>query len=309
VRFWTQATDKNDTKAVFDPAAYLHSQFPSLNRRSAQGYYYIYPFGMAGRFMHPDIPLDQVKKMWTPVLAAIGTYPNLQKNVVQWTEYPSYKVWFDALFGANEELKAGEAVPIEPPTPHGSVPMDSWLIGAQTLENPNLSDALAAALPQLEGGMLRGHLTAGGKVNDRRNSAPMVNPAWRTALVHLIGTGVGVPNITSIKRLERNSGSYSNEDLGTKEPDWKRVMWGRQYNPLLRIKRQVDPKGVFWASPGIGADEWAITDGKLCKVPKGAATSTQFAPESDNKNRGSGSKDYKPFPTQEDCDQKKPACK
>jgi berberine-like enzyme len=279
-----------------------------VNKRSAQGYYYIYPFGLLGRFIHPDVPMDQVKRMWTPILAALGSYPNLQKTVLQYVEYPSYKAWFDTVFGKNEELKAGEAVQFEPPTPHGNLPMDSWLLGPSTLENPTLAENLAAAMPQMEAGMLRGHLTAGGKVNDRRAGAPMVLPAWRTALVHLIGTGIGTPNITSIKKLERNSGSYANEGLGSLERDWKRVMWGRNYNPLLQIKKQVDPNGLFWASPGIGADEWAITNGKLCKVGSGAVKGA-FAPESDNKNMGSRSKEYKPFPTQEDCDQKQPACK
>jgi Berberine and berberine like len=163
-------------------------------------------------------------------------------------------------------------------------------------------------------GMLRGHLTAGGKVLDRRGAAPMVNPAWRSAYVHIIGTGVGIPNITSIKALQRNSGSYSNEDLGTRERDWKRVMWGRNYNTLLAIKHQVDPQGVFWASPGIGADEFQIMDGRLCKISgvpslSQTATSRQFAPESDNKNTGSGSREYKAFPqSQEECDQNKGAC-
>jgi hypothetical protein len=268
---------------------------------------------MYGRFLHPDTTVDAVKKMWNPVIAGLESFPNMKKAVRQYQEFKSYKSWFDALFRPIEELKAGEALQLEPPTPHGNIPMDSWLLGPSTLESPKLSDAMRDAMPKMGAGMLRGHLTAGGKVNDRRNGAPYVNPAWRTAMVHLIGTGIGVPNITSIKQLERGSGSYSNEDSGTRERDWKRAMWGRNYRALLQIKHQVDPKGVFWATPGIGADEFMVMNGRLCNIagipniPK-PANYRLFAPESDNKNLGSGSSEYKQFPTQEECDQQKGAC-
>jgi Berberine and berberine like len=289
------------------------AQFPRVNRQGAQGYYYMYPYGIIGRFIQADGTVDDAKKMWNPVISALESYPNIKKAIRHYKEYPTFKEWFDVMFNPIEELKAGEALQLEPPTPRGNLPMDSWLLGAATMEHPKLSEALRDAMPKMQVGMLRGHLTAGGKVNDRRNGAPYVNPAWRTAMVHLIGTGVGLPNITSIKRLERNSGSYSNEDLGSRERDWKRVMWGRNYNALLEIKHQVDPKGLFWATPGIGADEFLIINGRLCNIvgvpdaPRGANFRV-FAPEHDNKNMGSGSKEYKPFPTQEECDKQIVPC-
>lgn len=112
--------------------------------------------------------------------------------------------------------------------------------------------------------------------------------------------------------MEPNSGSYANEDIGKDEPDWKRVMWGQNYEPLLKIKHQVDPKGVFWVTPGIGADEHRIMNGRLCKVV-GDTTQpgnlTMFAPASDNLNAGTGDSFYPAFPqTQEECDQSRGAC-
>jgi hypothetical protein len=236
-----EAKDRNDTTAIFDPSAYIHSQFPSLNAKSVQAYYYIYPFGFIGRFLLPDSTIEEAKKLWDPILDKLATFPGIKSPVIhQYQDYPSYKAWFDGLFGASDELPAGTDIPVNPPTPHGVIPMDSWLIGEKTLTSPDFSNALRDSMPKLEAGMIRGHLTAGGKVSDKANGAPYVNPAWRTALVHIIGTGVGYPNISSIKHLEPSSGSYSNEDLGplegSREKNWKQTMWGTNYEPLLNTR-------------------------------------------------------------------------
>jgi len=309
-----EALSKNDTTSVFAPAAALHAQFPQLNQHGAQAYYYIYPHGMYGHFLHPDVAIPQIQQLWTPVLAGLENFPNMKKVIRVYQEFPTYKAWFDSVFGAQEEPKEGEDLQIEPPAPRGNVPMDSWLIGSKALQSSNLAAALAESMPKMEGGMLRGHLTAGGKVNDAASGAPLVNPAWRTALVHIIGTGSGQSNVTAIKRLEESSGSYSNEDSGSLERNWKRVMWGSKYGQLIKVKHSIDPKGVFWVSPGIAADEWRIVEGRLCKIRGVPALARKgddrfFAPKSDNTNKGSGGNDYKPFPkSQEECDQKKKSC-
>lgn len=170
----------------------MHSQLPRLNEQSVQGYYYIYPHGFLGRFMIPDSTPEEAKRLWTPIIEQLEEYPGMKKVIYQYQDLKSYKEFFDQIFDKAQELKAGEEIPMEPPAPRGNVPMDSWLIGRATLESSNLAAALKEAMPKMKAGMLRGHLTAGGRVNSRgADVAPFVNPAWRSAMVHIIGTGVG----------------------------------------------------------------------------------------------------------------------
>jgi hypothetical protein len=89
--------------------------------------------------------------------------------------------------------------------------MDSRLLDNTALTSPQLAKALENAMPKLENAMLRGHLVSGRKVHSIGITDTSVNPAWRKAYVHIIGTGVGVPNIGSLKELTKDSGAYSNE--------------------------------------------------------------------------------------------------
>jgi hypothetical protein len=89
--------------------------------------------------------------------------------------------------------------------------MDSRLLDRAALTSPKLAEALQNAMPKLNNSMLRGHLISGAKVHSVGNNATAVHPAWRKAYVHIIGTGVGVPNIGALKDLAANTGAYSNE--------------------------------------------------------------------------------------------------
>lgn len=58
------------------------------------------------------------------------------------------------------------------------------------------------------------------------------------------------------------------------EPNWQQSFWGDKYVKLLEIKKDRDPKGVFWAVNSVGSEGWAVQsvdglpneNGKLCKV-------------------------------------------
>ncbi|SPO03146.1 related to isoamyl alcohol oxidase [Cephalotrichum gorgonifer] len=56
-------------------------------------------------------------------------------------------------------------------------------------------------------------------------------------------------------------GSYLNE-ANVMEPNWQREFYGVQYERLLEIKKAVDPMGVFYATTGVGSEEWEVRDGK-----------------------------------------------
>jgi hypothetical protein len=100
-------------------------------------------------------------------------------------------------------------------------------------------------------------------------------------------------------------------------------MWGNQYDRLYGIKARYDPGRLFWVTPGVGADDFSIENGRLCRVqestepsqgkgrrPRGGRPRTSAsnplgrAPANDNRNykAGSGSA-YKDFPkTQEEAE-------
>jgi len=315
-KFWLETLNRNDTESIYEPAAYFHSQFPSLNARGAQGYYYVYPWALVTRFIMPDTSAAEARRLFAPILASFSAFPGLKKEIHQYQEFKSFKEWFEKLFG--ELPPPDDKKPLEPESfaPRGNSGMDSWLLTPKDMHSPDLAAALKASMPKMQNGMLRGHLVAGGKVNDadmRRSTS--VNPAWRNALVHIIGTGLGAPTVGAIKALDPNSGSYSNENSGTREPDWKRAMWGNKYSTLLRTKRKYDPKGLFFTSPGIGADDFTFIQGRICYV-RGASNYTapenpeNTAPPWDNKNQAkvTSSSGYRAFPTsQEEADQFKGA--
>lgn len=59
------------------------------------------------------------------------------------------------------------------------------------------------------------------------------------------------------------------------EPEWQASLYGEQYERLLEIKKERDPKGVFYTITGVGSEDWEVRDGdqgvqtqngKLCRV-------------------------------------------
>jgi hypothetical protein len=106
----------------------------------------------------------------------------MEPAVTKFYDYGTHKEFFDARFGPNciDEMAETE----------GTIPHYSRLLGALHLQSSKLPAALQSALTQVPQGQLRGHLVAGGAVMNP-SDATFVNPAWRSAYVHLIGTVIG----------------------------------------------------------------------------------------------------------------------
>lgn len=211
-KFWFETSNPNDTESIFAPTTYLHSQLPALNAHGVQGYYFIYPSKIFGDFLTADgdSGIDRAKQLWGPVLASMEKSPGIKKVITQYTNWPDYKSWFDKVFGPQEPTDPSAPPEVEGAYPQGIAPMDSRLLSAAHLTSPNLKAALQEAFPRLPGGQLRGHLVGGGKVAEPREDTS-VHPAWRKSLVHLIATGSGLPNATSLKKLASDTGCYANE--------------------------------------------------------------------------------------------------
>lgn len=245
--WFLNTTDFNDQKSIYAPAAYFNSLIPDLVEKNGQsGYYYIFPNAIKSVFLmaDKDAGVDKAKAVWQPVFEKMTAFPGINKKtlVVTYNDIPNYKAFFDAAFGSIEDMasmpgmssmKKREETPLfrrffdeagltkrhgpeekgkmEPEIkPQGIVPMDSRLLSREHLVNPGLAEALEKAMPMMKDGQLRGNVVGGNKVFTTGN-ATSVTPAWRKAYVHLISTGQGVPDASSLKVLAKDSGAYSNE--------------------------------------------------------------------------------------------------
>jgi hypothetical protein len=69
----------------------------------------------------------------------------------------------------------------------------------------------------------------------------------------------------ALRKLAPDSGAYVNE-ADPNEPNFQKSFWGKNYPRLLKIKKRIDPKDVFWCTPCVGNEGWEIVDDMLCKV-------------------------------------------
>ncbi|KAI1859837.1 hypothetical protein JX265_010286 [Neoarthrinium moseri] len=121
-----------------------------------------------------------------------------------------------------------------------------------------------------------------------------VNPALRNALGHFSSGVVFAEHSTSeqmaatqaelmnnildvwreVAPSEKMGGSYLNE-ANIMEPNWQDDFYGLNYPELLRIKRTYDPYSVFYATTGVGSEDWEVRsmeqgirtqNGRLCRL-------------------------------------------
>jgi hypothetical protein len=157
----------------------------------------------------------------------------------------------------------------------------SWLYGDRELTHPSLKRALMGSVDA--DALLYQDFTGGPGVHNPpflRGGGNAVNPGWRTAIVRaaaelqwsgtdrdklarrkrdLLGMG------SSLRLLGPRMGTYCNE-ADADMPHVHRAFWGTNYPRLLRIKREMDPAGVFYCKACVGSELWVETEGGgLCR--------------------------------------------
>jgi hypothetical protein len=190
---------------------------PALNAKGVQGYFYIYPTSMWAMMMtyDSDAGIPKSKQLWEPILSVAEKFPGMQKTIYQYTNFNDFKQFFDWRYQPLLPKQARSPALPEGPRLRTSISMmDSRLLSAKHLSNPQLAYALQGSLRPIKNAMLRGHLVGGGKVVDPESRSQVgnsVHPAWRDTFIHLIATGVGGPSAAGLKLLAPDSGCYSNE--------------------------------------------------------------------------------------------------
>uniref|UniRef100_A0A7S4SDS7 FAD-binding PCMH-type domain-containing protein n=1 Tax=Alexandrium monilatum TaxID=311494 RepID=A0A7S4SDS7_9DINO len=71
-----------------------------------------------------------------------------------------------------------------------------------------------------------------------------------------VGASLGEHTIPRLRELFPDAGTYLNE-ADYFEPDWQRSFWGEEtYARLLRVKKAVDPQGLFVCHHCVGSEAW-----------------------------------------------------
>jgi hypothetical protein len=228
-----------DADGLIEPLAYLHSVMPELSEKGVQGYYISFPKQFIGTF-HTVGNLanaEAAAKIWDPVLAKLATYPGLVKDTAKakYLNYPSYKTYFDATWGAAEpdekmkrdmneepirewwtgELRPRNALhrrhgPGESKSQAqsmGKTNGDGRLLDRAALTSPKFAAALKAAMPSKPGKMIRGALIGGGEVIKRSPTESSVHPSWRKTYV----TFWSDKDVDDMAKMAPDMGAYINE--------------------------------------------------------------------------------------------------
>ncbi|TID20736.1 Low-affinity potassium transport protein [Venturia nashicola] len=298
---------------IFAPTAYIHSVIPDLIGKGVQGYYLVFPKKFTAIFhtVGTLATADASKKLWEPVLSKVATYPGIQKEsaVATYLDYPDYKTYYDATWGAaegehkkrsmndnemihdwwtGEYVRRGERHSLRKrhgpgeekslPKGNGKVLGDGRLLDKETLQSPKFAAALKAAMPAK--GMMRGVLV-GGSIIKKSPTETSVHPSWRKSYASIWSD----KDVNEIATLAKGMGAYINE-ASWNASNWQDVFWGSNYPKLSQIKTKYDPNMLFYTTPGINAEQMMANEkGALCSAPETMRKSAiLFPPAGDNKN-------------------------
>jgi hypothetical protein len=211
---------------------------------------------------------DEIKTILAPFVSVLTN--KSVPHSVSYTQFDSYYDHYAQYMG---------------PLPWGHVLVEEYqfasrLIPKSVVKNNNAGLNNALRNITLQGSQILG---LGLNVSRVKNVDNAVLPAWRDALIHATLTTTwnstapwskmqaDQDKLTNewnpmLKALTPGSGSYMNE-ADYREPDFQTSFFGKNYQRLLDIKRKWDPKGLFYATVGVGSEAWKIAqDGHMCRV-------------------------------------------
>ncbi|KAG8736932.1 hypothetical protein FRC10_008705 [Ceratobasidium sp. 414] len=224
---------------------------------SVRGYaFWPSPIAFAFIAIHPNSPnTATTNATLQPLFDWVSNNPGTQV-ISQGTVHPTFYNFF-----TNWITDVGIATPVW---------LGGRLISRSALENNSTKFAdLAVNIPPYVGTIV--NIVGGGVIDKIDPESTGLNPQWRKeALVSwnpLSGWEDDTPadmikviksavtNVTQElgKLAGLDHAAYFNE-ADPEEPQWKKAFFGKHYDRLLQIKRQVDPNGVFTCNRCVGSD-------------------------------------------------------
>ncbi|KAK4222797.1 hypothetical protein QBC38DRAFT_489055 [Podospora fimiseda] len=232
-------------------------------------------FSFSSQFLMPKMSLSQTAEFITPF------FDSLQKHGINIkTPIPTVIPY------AQTGLNGTNTVP-------GTGTFSSRLIPRSNFDNSSIFSVTTDAIRKVveSGNQLRTRAYSPSLKVVGSYAAKAVSPAMRNMILHT--TVFATSDITSLpaeqfleglkdlderveilRKVTAGSGAYFNE-AGRLEPNWQESFFGRgNYERLLKVKREVDPLGVFWAPRTVGSEGWEVEtgdglptgNGRLCRV-------------------------------------------
>ncbi|KAF7560285.1 hypothetical protein G7046_g3875 [Stylonectria norvegica] len=278
----TTTVAMNITDDVFWEAIEAYWQrYPEFS--AAKSYGYCRMSGLEGGgyawrglpFMVPGMKLTDFKKLVQPLLndwAALGVDPK-----VKFFEHDSfYQAWtrhFPTSIVGSPYARTGSRL----------LPRKNW-------EDPQLLDKTIRTIRSIvdDGAFLVHYNINADKPDNTLESS--VNPAWREVMMfNIIGLRwtADTPEseiaaihekltedlVQRLKDISPGAGGYLNEG-DVMDPEFAQSFFGSNYERLSHIKKQIDPKHLFWAPTAVGSENWYVTgqkkyvttqEGRLCR--------------------------------------------
>lgn len=260
-----KANNDNSTERVFDGVDAFHASLPDLVDFGTMVIYYFtaeyFSISALTAYNRTQKELEYAMQPLLRNLTSMGLH-----HRINYTENPSYYDHYSAYWG---------------PLPDGWIQVGTANFGGRLISRPQLANFSATARTIAEvGGIFIG---VGTNVRPFGSGENAVLPAWRAAIVSAslevpfsfqdpfsdvfgeldLITDVLQP---TIEEATPEMGTYINEG-DFRQPDWKEVFYGANYDELLSIKQKWDPAGLFYCTAAVGSDEWVVADdGRLCKA-------------------------------------------
>ncbi|KAF2126566.1 FAD-binding domain-containing protein [Dothidotthia symphoricarpi CBS 119687] len=249
--------DITESKVHRDIVQALASNQTLFSQHGMAGYNFLLPDHMVSLQILPSTNTSAIRALTAQWHDFLTTYPGLNITENKYHTFPKFSTWHT--FTQRPSISRNGPVGL-------GLFESGRLLPAPLFQTPSSIDTLVSAvvtamqfsLTNRSGGGVQ--LYATGPATHPDNSKTGLNPAWRSALWHVVMGAVWTtatpPQVRAqmqntvsaaiqpFKALTPGGGCYVNEGDWTEE-NWQQAFFGSNYDRLLGVKRRYDSTGLF----------------------------------------------------------------
>ncbi|KAK7448042.1 hypothetical protein VKT23_013799 [Stygiomarasmius scandens] len=221
---------------------------------------------------------DKANTTFQNFISAARDIPGV--NITQSIAVP-FQSYFDFVFNTLVDTSAGFGIDFVSLTTSGGRSFNpSWLLSRNSTD-PSNAKKLGNVLANITNGI--GFLDLGGAVSEIPVNATAVSPGFRHSISDLsVLVNFNAEDATTANEVH-NFAQAAHDQLAplrelspppfggqyVNEPDillenWQEATWGSNYQRLLAIKKEIDPKDLFIVRQGVNSEGWDYES--VCKV-------------------------------------------